>query len=138
MKHVVSGWRASGGEPDVGLELPTLLVREGFRVRDVKPLVFSVGPHDYKWRWPSSFVYSGLERLQQLGQIDAAFAGAVVAELEEAEADPRELVDHAPGARDHRRADLTLVRLAPPLGHRQLPPSCERLSTGPGRAPALT
>jgi SAM-dependent methyltransferase len=92
VKRVVASWRASGGEPDIGLELPTLLGREGFRVREVKPLVFSVGPHDYTWRWPSSFVYSGLERLQQLGQIDAAFAGAVVAELEGAEADPASLM----------------------------------------------
>ena len=86
--EVVASWRASGGEPDVGRALPALLRDEGFRVLDVRPLVFVVGPNDYMWRWPAAFVHSGVQRLQELGRVDARFAEDVLTELRDAEQDP--------------------------------------------------
>jgi SAM-dependent methyltransferase len=90
--EVVASWRASGGEPDVGRVLPALLTEAGFRVLDVRPLVFAAGPDDYIWRWPAAFVHSGLRRLLDLRRIDAPFAQAVLTELGEAERDRTSLM----------------------------------------------
>jgi SAM-dependent methyltransferase len=92
VQRVIASWRATGGEPDVGLALPTLLRAAGFQVKDERPHVFTVRPDDYVWRWPSAFVHSGLERLQDLGEIDEAFAREVLSELAEAESDPGSLM----------------------------------------------
>jgi SAM-dependent methyltransferase len=92
VQQVMASWRATGGEPDVGLELPTLLRAAGFQVTDVRPLVFTVRPDDYVWRWPAAFVHSGLQRLQDLGEIDVGFASEVLAAWHDAESDPGSLM----------------------------------------------
>ena len=56
---VISSWRKSGGEPDIGLELMSWLPQEGFRLREVRPIVDVVGPRDFIWQWPSTFVDVG-------------------------------------------------------------------------------
>jgi hypothetical protein len=58
----------------------------------VRPLVFTVGPSDYVWRWPAAFVHSGLQRLLELGRIERSFADALLAELEDAEKRPGSLM----------------------------------------------
>jgi hypothetical protein len=86
-KHVISSWTESGGEPDTGLQLPEWLNRNGFVVRSVMPRIFCVRPGDYMWQWPSEFIDVQLERLQELGKIDRAFADQVRADLAAAEKD---------------------------------------------------
>lgn len=66
----ISNWRRSGGEPNVGLEVPRWLEQLGFEVESVRPLVFVISPHDYMWQWPTSFMQVGLKRLVDLGAID--------------------------------------------------------------------
>jgi SAM-dependent methyltransferase len=92
VEEVMASWRATGGEPDVGRALPALLEDAGFRLVDVRPLVFMVGPGNYIWRWPAAFVHSGLERLQELGRIDRSFAEALLSELADAEKHPGSLM----------------------------------------------
>ncbi len=84
----MASWRATGGEPDVGLSLPTLLQQYGFEVRAIRPLVFTVGPEDFIWQWPSTFLRSGAERLRGLGQLSDGDVEAIVAEFAKAERDP--------------------------------------------------
>lgn len=86
--YIVEAWRASGGEPDIGLELPELLRRSGFVVRSASPHIFCFRPNDYIWQWPATFIETGLTRLKELGRIDEQFAGKVRAEFADAEADP--------------------------------------------------
>lgn len=83
--HVIATWRESGGEPDVGRQLPSWLGGNGFAVRSVVPRIFCLQPSDYMWQWPSRFIHVYLERLQGLGQIDSAFAERVRADLAAAE-----------------------------------------------------
>jgi SAM-dependent methyltransferase len=66
----ISNWRRSGGEPNVGLEVPRWLEQLGFEIESVRPLVFVISPHDYMWQWPTSFMQVGLKRLVDLGAID--------------------------------------------------------------------
>jgi hypothetical protein len=85
---VMATWRATGGEPDVGLTLPTLLQQHGFEVRGIRPLVFTVGPGDFVWQWLSTFLRSGAQRLRGLGQLSDAEVEAIVTEFADAERDP--------------------------------------------------
>jgi SAM-dependent methyltransferase len=84
-QHVIETWRASGGEPDVGLELPALLAQNGFAVRSARPHIFCLRPNDYMWQWPAVFIEVHLARLRELGRIDDKFIEQVRAELAEAE-----------------------------------------------------
>lgn len=86
--RVVETWRASGGEPDIGLELPALLHVAGFRLVELKPLVFVGRPGDTIWAWPASFIESGLNRLIELGAADAPWADEVRRAFAAATADP--------------------------------------------------
>ena len=90
--EVMASWRANGGDPDVGRVLPMALRRSGFAVRDVRPMIFAVRPTDFMWQWPSTFLRSGVRRLAGLGRVNAAFADALIGELDEAERDPHTLM----------------------------------------------
>jgi SAM-dependent methyltransferase len=91
-RKVAESWRASGGEPDIGLALPPLLVENGFIVRSAVPRIFCLTPNDQMWQWPSTFVGIGLARLQELGRIDETFAEKVRTEFAQAEANPNSLM----------------------------------------------
>lgn len=77
VQFVMESWRAAGGEPDIGKQLPALLQSNGFVVRSITPQVFAITPDDYMWQWPASFIRSGTARMEELGEIDAAFGANV-------------------------------------------------------------
>jgi predicted nucleic acid-binding Zn ribbon protein len=85
---VMKSWRASGGEADIGKELPALLARNGFSVRAMMPHIFAITPRDEMWQWPTTFIQSGVARMEELGQIDDAFAVQLRAEFAAAEKEP--------------------------------------------------
>jgi len=87
-EEVKASWAAAGGKADVGLDLPAYLTQNGFAVRSVLPRIYCVGPGDYMWQWPASFIGIGLARLQELGRVDAAFADKVQKEFDQATAKP--------------------------------------------------
>jgi SAM-dependent methyltransferase len=87
-EHVIESWRASGGEPDIGVELPRLLMQNGFVVRVATPHIFCIRPNDYMWQWPATFIESYPARLRELGTVDQAFVDALRAELADAEKEP--------------------------------------------------
>jgi len=91
-KHVIESWRASGGEPDIGADLPPLLAQNGFVLRSVKPHIFCIRPNDYMWQWPATFIESYPSRLRELGRIDEEFEKALRAELADAEKSPNSLM----------------------------------------------
>lgn len=86
--QVMASWREAGGEPDVALQLPTLLEAHGFRIRHLEPIVWVLRPDLPAWRWLASYVETGPQRLQELGRVDAAWIARLHAELREAEAQP--------------------------------------------------
>jgi SAM-dependent methyltransferase len=85
---VTASWRSAGGEPDIGLTLPTLLRQVGFCIREVRPLVFAVSPRDFVWQWPSTFLKSGAVRLRELGHISGSDLEMITREFADAERDP--------------------------------------------------
>lgn len=91
-QHVMASWREAGGEPDIAPALLPLLIEHGFQLREATPRIFSARPRDYFWQWPASFLNVNLQRLQELGRVDAGWIEAVRQEFREAEADPNSLM----------------------------------------------
>ena len=89
---VVESWRASGGEPDVGLELPLWLEDCGFETRSLRPIIDVVPRSDFVWEWPSSFMEVGLRRLVDLGRLTPDRARAISQAFATAEATPHALM----------------------------------------------
>jgi SAM-dependent methyltransferase len=85
---VIRAWRDSGGEPDVGLELPRWLRELGFDVRSTLPIVDVITPRDFAWEWPVSFVRSGVQRLQDLGYLTREMSMEVLRAFDDAERQP--------------------------------------------------
>ena len=79
MRVVIDTWRATGGEPDIGLDLPAWLSAEGFDVLETHPIVDVITPADAAWQWPASFFEVGLRRLVDIGAFTAERAAAVAA-----------------------------------------------------------
>jgi len=92
VREVIANCRAIGGEADVAPVLVGLLLDAGFSIREAVPRVFCGHPGDNFWQWTASFVESHVDRLHELGRVDAAWVSAVRADMRAAEADPRTLV----------------------------------------------
>ena len=88
VRAVMATWRAGGGEPDIGLDLPRWLGETGFTVRETRIHVDMVTPADPIWAWPRSFVEVGLKRLVDLGAFEPARAEAVLRAVDEAATTP--------------------------------------------------
>jgi SAM-dependent methyltransferase len=86
--RVMESWRAAGGEPDVGLELTSLLESHRFSVREATPKMYCVRPGEPLWTWIATFVSSNVRRMEETGVCDEDFADAVRAEFMEASRDP--------------------------------------------------
>ncbi len=85
---VVSGWRATGGEPDIARSFPALLPSVGLRIRELRPIVDVITPSNFVWRWPASFVETYAAHLAASGQRDQAWADRVITDFRQAEANP--------------------------------------------------
>ena len=65
-------WRAHGGNPNIGCALPELLVRGGFAIQEIRPIVRIARPGSPLWHWPVSFFANYLDPLVANGFISAA------------------------------------------------------------------
>ena len=105
-QEVKASWGAAGGKADIGLDLPIYLAQNGFVLRWTLPRIYCVGPSDYMWQWPGTFVPIGLARLQELGRIDAAFAERVRHEVAEAGSQSERSDDYTTSSRNRGRESL--------------------------------
>jgi SAM-dependent methyltransferase len=85
---VIDRWRASGGEPDIGLDLPRWLEELGFDIRSLTPIMDVVPASNFIWQWPRTFMDVGLRRLVDLGDVTEAQAAAVTQAFATGEATP--------------------------------------------------
>jgi SAM-dependent methyltransferase len=92
VQAVMESWRAEGGEPDIGLELPVWLQEMGFRIRELNPIVDAVTSANFVWQWPRSFVEIGLARLVDLGRLTSERGREISAALAARERDPKTLL----------------------------------------------
>ena len=71
---VDKSWRQRGGNPNIGSVLPELLLRNGFEIVEVTPLLRLGRSSDLIWQWPDTFfpIYLGtLIEMKLLSQADA-------------------------------------------------------------------
>jgi ubiquinone/menaquinone biosynthesis C-methylase UbiE len=84
--EVMKSWRAEGGEPDIGMDLPHWLLEEGMQIRRMQTYMDVVAPSSFRWQWPKAFTHSGPARLAELGRISEDERQAIVADFEQREA----------------------------------------------------
>jgi SAM-dependent methyltransferase len=89
---VMETWRASGGEPDIGLDLPRLLRETGFEIASIAPIVHVVPKSSYVWEWPRAFVDVGLRRFVDLKRLTAKRAQEIADAVARGEAEPGALM----------------------------------------------
>jgi SAM-dependent methyltransferase len=90
--HVMESWRAASGEPDIALDLPSLLAAHGFQLRSVRPRVFCIRPRDHVWQWPAAFIANNLTRLYDLNRVTSDWVAAVRREFAAVESNPCSLM----------------------------------------------
>ena len=105
VEEVIASWRATGGEPDIGLALPGWLAELGMEVRALTPLTFAPRVGDPEWAWPTAFVDTGVKRLIDLGRLDAAHGKAI--------ADAYARTQRTPGAFQVTPTVIEIVALKP-------------------------
>jgi len=64
---VMQSWGDSGGEPDIGLNLPSWLQEEGLEIVELRPLIDVVQRSSFIWQWPLAFMRTNAARLTELG-----------------------------------------------------------------------
>lgn len=89
--NVMATWRKSGGEPDIGRDIPAWLMEAGLEV-SVHPIVDVISPRSFTWEWPASFIESNAARQQELGMLTPTQAQAVRAVFAAAESNPHTLM----------------------------------------------
>ena len=89
---VMSSWRDTGGEPDIGRWLPGFLADAGFEILDVRPLIDVVAPSSFVWQWPAGFIEGNLDRLVEADRLSLEQASATRNSLARAEASANSLV----------------------------------------------
>jgi SAM-dependent methyltransferase len=92
VQHVMTSWREFGGEPNVARVLPDHLAAAGCRILDTRPISFSAQPHQPVWQWPASFININLQRMLELGQVDAAWAESLSADFAKLQSNPNALL----------------------------------------------
>ena len=88
VRHVMDDWRASGGEPNIGRDLPRLLLENGMRIVEMRPVVDIVQPGSLIWEWPANWMRDYPQHLAASGKVGRNWADRVPAALDRAEADP--------------------------------------------------
>jgi SAM-dependent methyltransferase len=88
VSEVMSSWRASGGEPDIVPTLLSLLLEAGFKLVELRPLIFAVQPSSFTWQWPAAFVAVNSQRLIDLGRVTQEWADSLRADFASLSGDP--------------------------------------------------
>jgi SAM-dependent methyltransferase len=92
VQAVMDSWRADGGEPDIGLEIPAWLKELGFELKSLNPIVDIVPPSNFVWEWPKAFIEVGIQRLVDLGRMKEQRAREILTAFAVAEAVPGTLM----------------------------------------------
>lgn len=68
---IFKSWQDQGGNPNRGRELPALLEKSGFRVREIRPIARTARPHEPLWDWPTGFFENYLSKMVEDGYLSA-------------------------------------------------------------------
>ena len=85
---IAESWRLHGGNPDVGCDVPGLLRRGGFEVKEVNALVRAARPGSTLWNWPDSFFKIYLPTLVEMKLITGSEKKSFLREWAKRSRDP--------------------------------------------------
>jgi len=88
LSAVAESFRHFGGDSTIGLRLPGMLLRHGFRIESLRPVQRTARPHEPLWQWPTEFFGQQLPRLVEAGFLTAAELAAWRADWAAHSADP--------------------------------------------------
>ncbi|MCI0331361.1 MAG: methyltransferase domain-containing protein [candidate division Zixibacteria bacterium] len=92
VRLVMESWRATGGEPDIGLSLPGWLQEMGFELKTLNPIIEIFPKTSYWWQWPKTFIDVGIRRMVDLGYLTADRARGIAEDFAAREAKPGTLM----------------------------------------------
>jgi SAM-dependent methyltransferase len=88
VRAVMRSFQEPGGNPDVGLDLPKMMIAAGLEVRSVRPVVRIARSGTPLWEWPISFFRNYLPVLVEQGRITRADADEFLHDWDERSHDP--------------------------------------------------
>ncbi len=88
LQAVQESWRASGGDLDIMLRLPSLMAAHGLDLVDVRPVLRTARPGSALWNWPATFFGYYVPILVERGFLQPDEAAAFRREWRERESDP--------------------------------------------------
>jgi SAM-dependent methyltransferase len=74
VEAVERSWRDGGGDPEIGLRLPSMMEGAGLEVIDVRPVTRVASPGTALWNWPTTFFRNFLPVLVSKGYLSAGDA----------------------------------------------------------------
>ncbi len=92
VEEVIANWRGSGGEPNIGRELPAWLAEMGLKLESYRPHIDIVSKDDNVWRWPIGFFDIHIDRLLELNRISPELARDMREEFARVSAQPGTLM----------------------------------------------
>lgn len=63
LQAVAESWRSHGGDLDIMLRVPEMMIRCGLEVREIRPIVRVARPGSALWQWPTVFFRNFLPTL---------------------------------------------------------------------------
>ena len=69
---IITSWRQRGGDPDIGLRLPSMMTTHGLRVESIQPLHRIARSGSPLWLWPTAFLRSFVPTLVTNGFLSEA------------------------------------------------------------------
>lgn len=72
VQAIIKSWRQRGGDPDIGLRLPAMMMKHGLRVESIQPLHRIARPSSPLWLWPTAFMRSFVPTLVAGGFLSEA------------------------------------------------------------------
>jgi hypothetical protein len=72
VEAIIKSWRQRGGDPDIGLRLPAMMMKHGLRVEAIQPLHRIARSGSPLWLWPTAFLRSFVPTLVASGFLSDA------------------------------------------------------------------
>jgi ubiquinone/menaquinone biosynthesis C-methylase UbiE len=88
IQTVARTWRELGGDTEMGLRLPSMLVRAGLKVVEFTPVHRVAQPSSQLWTWPTIFIENYGRKLLDEGRLSREDHAALVADWAERTSDP--------------------------------------------------
>ncbi len=69
---IITSWRQRGGDPDIGLRLPAMMMKQGLQLESIQPLHRIARAGSPLWMWPTAFLRSFVPTLVASGFLSEA------------------------------------------------------------------